>query len=160
MTLITTIFSITEYLLKYCKYKLSKKNLMIILKIIISLFVSLIIGLVIIIYPYIQITLNYTNEEYKYNYYDNFEENIKIKYEDVGGYEIRKRDVNYLQQKLDNGYIEYNNKKTRFIPIDDRSGCKYIESGGIIHYASADDKVLYKHKNCIPKNQHIIYIKE
>lgn len=160
MTFITTLFSVIEYLLISCKCKINKKKLIKLLIFTVSLFVSFVVVLVIVIYPYIQLTLNYSNEEYRYNYYDNYEEDIKIKYEDVGGYEIKKRDVGYLQDRLDEGYIKYNNKKTRFIPIDDRSGCKYIESGGIIHYASADDKVLYKHKNCIPKNQHIIYIKE
>ena len=99
---------------------------------------------------------NIKTGDIKINTYDNqFNENIQVIFEPSQAYVITQEDTMRLTVLLLEGEIMYNDTLKPFIIIDDRDSCDQIVAGGIIQYANDDDKVLYKHPNCIPETQTI-----
>ena len=99
---------------------------------------------------------NIKTGDIKINTYDNqFNENIQVIFEPSQAYVITQEDTMRLTVLLLEGQIMYNDTLKPFIIIDDRDLCDQIVAGGIIQYANDDDKVLYKHPNCIPETQTI-----
>ncbi len=90
------------------------------------------------------------------NSYDRqFNENVQVIFEPMQAYVINQEDTMRLTVLLLEGNIMYNDTLKPFIIIDDRDSCDQIVAGGIIQYSNDDDKVLYKHPNCIPETQTI-----
>lgn len=99
---------------------------------------------------------NIKTGDIKINTYDNqFNENVQVIFEPSQAYIITQEDTMRLTVLLLEGEILYNDTLKPFIIIDDRDSCDQIVAGGIIQYADDDDKVLYKHPNCIPETQTI-----
>jgi hypothetical protein len=99
---------------------------------------------------------NIKTGDIKINTYDNqFNENVQVIFEPSQAYVITQEDTMRLTVLLLEGEIMYNDTLKPFIIIDDRDSCDQIVAGGIIQYANDDDKVLYKHPNCIPETQTI-----
>jgi hypothetical protein len=99
---------------------------------------------------------NIKTGDIKINTYDNqFNENIQVIFEPSQAYVITQEDTMRLTVLLLEGEIMYNDTLKPFIIVDDRDSCDQIVAGGIIQYANDDDKVLYKHPNCIPETQTI-----
>jgi hypothetical protein len=102
-----------------------------------------------------KIEFNIKKEQQMGFFENNLKENALLVYKDRPIYVIKEEDINFLQEKLNQGYINYNGEEKKFIYIDNRNNCDKIEKDGVLQYADADNKVLYKHYNCIPQTQKI-----
>jgi hypothetical protein len=124
---------------------------------ILSTIIVFMVGIYIADYLYTEYNQrNIKTGDIKINTYDSqFNENVQVIFEPSQAYVITQEDTMRLTVLLLEGEIMYNDTLKPFIIIDDRDSCDQIVAGGIIQYANDDDKVLYKHPNCIPETQTI-----
>lgn len=136
---------------------ISKSDIKLFIIYILSTIIVFMVGVYIADYLYTEYNQrNIKTGDIKINTYDNqFNENVQVIFEPSQAYVITQEDTMRLTVLLLEGQIMYNDTLKPFIIIDDRDSCDQIVAGGIIQYANDDDKVLYKHPNCIPETQTI-----